>query len=133
MVEQAHPFTVLVGDDSMLARKQLRDQLEALEVERIMEAADGGEVVEIYKRDRPDLVMLDIVMSGMDGLAALERIMEYDPRARVVMASSTGTQANLKRAIDLGAMDFLQKPMEAKRLARVIDDARQDRGGSRDV
>lgn len=117
----------------MLARKQLRDQLEALEVERIMEAADGGEVVEIYKRDRPDLVMLDIVMSGMDGLAALERIMEYDPRARVVMASSTGTQANLKRAIDLGAMDFLQKPMEAKRLARVIDDARQDRGGSRDV
>ena len=113
-------LTVLVCDDSMLVRKKLRNQLLALAEMEILEAEDGATAVELYRENKPDLVFMDIVMPVKDGIVALEEIREIDPGARVVMASSVGTSQNLKRAIDAGAFDFIQKPSTDARIASIV-------------
>ena len=112
--------TVLICDDSMLVRKKLRDSLERSCGVQVIEAKDGAAAVELYQAQRPDLVFMDIVMPVKDGIAALQEIRAFDPQARVVMASSAGTQDHLRRAIDAGAMDFVQKPFLEERLQEII-------------
>jgi two-component system chemotaxis response regulator CheY len=113
-------LTVLVCDDSMLVRKKLRNQLLALAEMDVLEAEDGATAVELYRENKPDLVFMDIVMPVKDGIVALEEIREIDPGARVVMASSVGTSQNLRRAIDAGAFDFVQKPSTDARIANIV-------------
>ncbi|WP_026368763.1 response regulator [Aminiphilus circumscriptus] len=113
-------LTVLVCDDSMLVRKKLRNQLLALAEMDVLEAEDGATAVELYRENKPDLVFMDIVMPVKDGIVALEEIRELDPGARVVMASSVGTSQNLRRAIDAGAFDFVQKPSTDARIANIV-------------
>ena len=112
--------TVMICDDSMLVRKKLRDSLERGCGVQVIEAKDGAAAVELYQAQRPDLVFMDIVMPVKDGIAALQEIRAFDPQARVVMASSAGTQDHLRRAIDAGAMDFVQKPFLEERLQEII-------------
>ena len=113
-------LTVLVCDDSMLVRKKLRNQLLALAEMDVLEAEDGATAVELYRENKPDLGFMDIVMPVKDGIVALEEIREIDPGARVVMASSVGTSQNLRRAIDAGAFDFVQKPSTDARIANIV-------------
>lgn len=111
---------VLICDDSMLVRKKLSKALEAAGVANVFEAADGEAAVEKFKEVSPDLTLMDIVMPKMTGVDALKAILSADPKAKVVMASSVGTQENLKEAINAGAFDFLQKPISDDQLKALI-------------
>lgn len=104
-------MSVLVCDDSMFARKSLCMFISSLGVKNIYEAADGQEAVDKYMENKPDAVFMDIVMPVITGIDALTKIVEFDPGAKVIMASSVGTQNHLKAAIKAGAADFLQKPI----------------------
>ncbi|MCI8372852.1 MAG: response regulator [Lachnospiraceae bacterium] len=114
-------LTVLVCDDSILARKQLMNFLISIGCTNIIEAANGTMAVEIYKSQKPDLVFLDIVMPEKNGIEATREIMEYDKDAYIVMASSVGTQTNLREALKLGAKDFIQKPLNTAQIQKVLD------------
>ena len=114
-------LTVLVCDDSILARKQLMNFLISIGCTNILEAANGTMAVEIYKSQKPDLVFLDIVMPEKNGIEATREIMEYDKDAYIVMASSVGTQTNLREALKLGAKDFIQKPLNTAQIQKVLD------------
>ena len=105
----------------MFVRKKLSAVLNKCGVESISEATDGEQAVEMFKKERPDLVLMDIVMPKMTGVEALKAILAEDPKARVVMASSVGTQENLKEAITAGAFDFLQKPISDAQLEMLIN------------
>jgi two-component system, chemotaxis family, protein-glutamate methylesterase/glutaminase len=113
------PIRVLVVDDSATVRAVLARNLAASPgIEVVGRANDGLEAIEAIKQLRPDVVTLDIEMPRLDGLAALERIMQECP-TRVVMVSTLtrqGAEATL-RALDLGAVDFIQKPTGAGTLA----------------
>ena len=111
---------ILLCDDSMFARKKLGMFLTSIGVVNISEAADGEEAVSKYKENKPDLVFMDIVMPKLTGIDALKAIKEFDPAAKVVMASSVGTQSHLKQAIVLGAYDFVQKPIEDSQIEKII-------------
>lgn len=111
---------ILLCDDSMFARKKLGMFLTSIGVVNISEAADGEEAVAKYKENKPDLVFMDIVMPKLTGIDALKAIKEFDPAAKVVMASSVGTQSHLKQAIVLGAYDFVQKPIEDSQIEKII-------------
>lgn len=117
----SRPLKVLISDDSLLLRKKLRDELEMLGCQ-VIEAKDGKEVVEAYAIHRPAGVFMDIVMPNSTGLSALREIKEIDNKARVIMISSTGTNANLLEALKLGAIDFIQKPYNSSQLAKALDD-----------
>ncbi len=111
---------ILLCDDSMFARKKLGMFLTSIGVVNISEAADGEEAVSKYKENQPDLVFMDIVMPKLTGIDALKAIKEFDPAAKVVMASSVGTQSHLKQAIVLGAYDFVQKPIEDSQIEKIV-------------
>ncbi len=102
---------VLICDDSILARKQIKDIIALVGNPTIFEAANGEAAIEIYKEHKPDLVFLDIVMPKKDGNIAIEEIMAFDKDAIIVIVSSVGTQSQLKCALEAGATDFIQKPI----------------------
>ena len=113
---------VLVGDDSILARKQLIDTVKGYgEGATFIEAKNGQEAVALYKENSPDICFLDIVMPVMDGVAAVKNIVEFDKQAIVIIVSSVGTQSMLKAAIDAGAKDFIQKPIEKEQVEHVLE------------
>lgn len=112
---------VLICDDSALARKQLRNFLTSIGCDNIIEAANGTLAVEMYKEHKPNVTFLDIVMPEKTGIEAIKEIMAYDDKAYVVMASSVGTQTNLKEALEFGARDFIQKPLNTVQIQNVIN------------
>ena len=111
---------ILICDDSVLARKKLKDYLATLEVKAIYEAIDGQDAIDKYKEFIPDLVFMDIVMPKKTGIEAVTEILKLNPKAKVVMASSVGTQNHLKDAINAGAYEFLQKPIENSHVLKII-------------
>lgn len=112
---------ILICDDSILVRKKLTDILKKLGITAIFEAVDGEKAVEMYKEHNPDLVFMDIVMPVKTGLDALVEIKAYDNNAKVVMASTIGTQSNLVTAIKAGAYEFLQKPVSDDDVLKVLN------------
>ena len=111
---------VLICDDSILVRRKLTDVLKKAGIVAVFEAKDGVQAVENYKAIKPDLVFMDIVMPAKTGLDALVEIREFDPDAKVVMASTIGTQSHLVSAIKAGAYEFLQKPVKDDDVNKII-------------
>lgn len=112
---------ILICDDSILARKQLKDIVSTVGNPTIYEASDGEGAVQLYKEHKPDLVFLDIVMPNKDGNTAVEEIMSYDKDAVIIIASSVGTQSQLKSALEAGAVDFIQKPINEIQIIDAIN------------
>lgn len=110
----------LVCDDSIISRKKIKDCLNSLGAVEVYEAGDGEQAVSLYEEHMPELVFMDIIMPKKEGITALEEIMQINPRAKVVMASSVGTQAYLTKAIELGANTFLQKPIEPSQVVKIV-------------
>ena len=107
---------ILIGDDSILARKQLKDILSSMGAVRFIEAVNGKETVEKYIAEKPDIIFLDIIMPIKDGITAVKEIIAEDPAAQIIIVSSVGTQQQLKSAIEAGAKDFIQKPINAEQI-----------------
>lgn len=112
---------ILICDDSMLMRKKLKDSLNLCGSFDILEATDGQMAVDTYKENNPNLVFMDIVMPVKDGIQAVSEIKAFDENAKIIMASSSGTKGNLKRAIEAGAFEFIQKPWEQEQIAKIIN------------
>ena len=112
---------ILIADDSILARKQLKDMISTLGTPVFLEAKDGQGAIDQYKQNKPDLVFLDIVMPNKDGNAAVEEIMKADPDATIIIASSIGTQSQLKKAIEAGAKEFIQKPLDQQQVISTVN------------
>lgn len=111
---------ILIGDDSILARKQLKDIISLFGNPTYLEAANGQITIDLYKQESPDLVFLDIVMPVKDGNAAIKEIMEYDRNAEIIVVSSIGTQSQLRAVIEAGAKDFIQKPLNKDQIQHII-------------
>lgn len=120
-----YPETVLIVDDTEFMIQVLADIFSA-EGYRVLSARSGPEALEIYGKTLPDLVTLDIVMPGMDGLATLSALKEIDPAARVVVVSGIGREEKVVEAIRLGARNYLLKPLDRDKTLetarRVLDD-----------
>ena len=114
---------VLICDDSALIRKKLRNILEVCQCKNIEEAQNGLEAVEKANSFKPDLIFMDIVMPEKDGIEALEEIKREHPSMKVIMASSAGTQSHLKKALECGADDFIQKPITLEAVTSIIEKA----------
>jgi len=110
---------ILVVDDSSLARRRARGILEAGGYE-VIEAEDGIVALERYFIEKPDLVMLDLVMKGMYGLDVLARLREIDPVARVVVVSADVQTSSHQMAAEAGAAGFLIKPLDETEALAII-------------
>lgn len=111
---------ILIGDDSILARKQLKDVLSSMGATHFIETVNGKETVEKYISQKPDIVFLDIIMPIKDGITAVKEIIAADPCAQIIIVSSVGTQHQLKAAIEAGAKDFIQKPIHEEQIKSIV-------------
>ena len=104
--------TVLVCDDAIFMRTMISDILQQSGFEVVGEAETGVEAVAQYRKLKPDLVTMDIVMPDMGGIDAVREITKFDPNARILMCSAMGQQALVVEAIQAGAKDFVVKPFQ---------------------
>jgi two-component system chemotaxis response regulator CheY len=114
-------FKILICDDSIIIRKQLKDLLINYGYSQIFEAVNGQDAVEKYKEFKPNLVFMDIVMPVKNGIEAVAEITEYDKNAKIVMSSSSGTKTHIKKALEAGAFDFIQKPLEENQVLNILN------------
>jgi two-component system nitrogen regulation response regulator NtrX len=115
---------VLVVDDEKGIREALQQLLEYEDIEA-QACASGGEALQRYLEFRPHLVLLDVKMQGMDGLETLRKLRELDPHAQVVMISGHGSIQTAVEATQLGAYDFLEKPLDTDRILLTLRNALQ--------
>ncbi len=114
---------IMVVDDSRLVRVQLEDVLEGTDYEVAAYCRSGEDAIEQYAAVKPDLVTMDIIMRGMDGLDAAEIILKNNPDARIVMVSSLAYGDTFDRAKAIGARGFVEKPFHQEQLVRVFGEA----------
>lgn len=103
--------SVLVVDDEPDIRKSLRKILE-YDGYKVYEASSGREAIDTVSSKRIHAILLDIKMPGMDGIDVLKEVIRIDPFAQVIMISGHGTISTAVEAIRLGALDFLEKPLD---------------------
>jgi two-component system chemotaxis response regulator CheY len=111
---------VLIVDDAAFMRMMIKDIVEKNGFEVLGEASNGLKAVEAYKKEKPDVVLMDITMPDMDGIEAVKAIKAYDPSAKVIMCSAMGQQSMVMDAIKAGARDFIVKPFQADRVLEAI-------------
>lgn len=111
---------VLIVDDAAFMRMMIKDILQKNEFEVVGEASNGIEAVNLYKKEQPDIVTMDITMPDMDGIEAVKEIRKIDPTAKIIMCSAMGQQSMVMDAIKSGAKDFIVKPFQADRVLEAI-------------
>ena len=109
---------ILVVDDQAEVANVCRRALEK-EGHQVLVACNSEEAMQHCRRDRPDLVIMDIVMPEMDGITALREIIREDPAAKVVMCSALGQETLIAEAIEAGASEFIVKPFHPGRVLKV--------------
>ena len=119
MSGKPYPETILVVDDTEFMVQVLLDMFGA-EGYRVLAARNGQEALTVYEQALPDLVTLDVVMPGMDGLATLAALREVDPAARVVMVSAVGQEEKVMDAIRLGARNYALKPLDREKVLETV-------------
>ncbi len=119
---------VVVVDDAPFMRRQLREILEDAGCAVVAEGGDGREGLRLCAEHAPDLVTLDLVMPNMDGLEALGELRLRHPEVPVIVCSSLSHEAAIFRAIDLGARDYVVKPVRAEKLLDAVAKALAGRG-----
>jgi len=115
--------TILLVDDISFVRKVEKNTLEKEGHQIIGDAKDGEEAIELYKKLKPDLVIMDITMPKVNGIEALDKILQVDPAARVIMCSALAHERVLYQAIKLGAKDYLVKPYTKEQLIKAVERA----------
>ena len=112
---------ILIVDDAIFMRRMLSDILTEGGHKILAEAPNGKEAVEQYKKAKPDMVTMDIIMPEMGGIEAVKEIMKFDPNAKILMVSAMGQQQLVVEAIQAGAKDFVVKPFESSRVLNAVD------------
>lgn len=110
---------ILIVDDSGLSRRISRTILEDAGHE-VVEAEDGISALERYYLDKPDLVLLDITMRGMNGFEVLDKLRQMDAQARVVVATADIQSSTREMTRHGGAMGFVNKPLVGEQVARTV-------------
>jgi two-component system chemotaxis response regulator CheY len=118
---------ILVVDDSGMSRRTLKKILEPAG-HQITEAEDGIAALEHFYIDKPDLVLLDLTMTGMYGIDVLKKLREMDPGARIVVASADIQSSTRSMAEEAGASGFINKPFAADLVLNAVSIAL--RGGT---
>ena len=111
---------ILICDDAAFMRMMIKDILTKNGYTVAGEAENGAKAVEKYTELKPDLVLMDITIPEMDGIQALKKIRELDPKASVIMCSAMGQQAMVIESIQSGAKDFIVKPFQADRVLEAV-------------
>jgi two-component system chemotaxis response regulator CheY len=117
---------ILIVDDSAMSRRIVRGILESAGHE-VAEAADGLAALERYSLEKPDLVILDLVMGGMYGIDVLQKLREMDGQARIIVATADVQSSTRKMAEQAGSLGFVTKPIRNEELLSIVNSVLEGR------
>jgi two-component system chemotaxis response regulator CheY len=113
---------ILICDDAQFTRNILKNIMAKTGfVEVVGEAPNGNKGIELYKKLKPDMVTMDLVMPEKGGIETIEEILKIDPKALIVVVSALGQEALVLEAAKKGAKDFIQKPFKTNQILEVLD------------
>lgn len=111
---------ILVVDDASFMRAMLRDVL-TKEGHTVFEACNGQEMLDMYDKNNPDLVTMDITMPVMNGIDGVKALMNRHSDAKIIMCSALGQKVMILDAIKSGAKDFIVKPFDPERIVDAVN------------
>jgi CheY-like chemotaxis protein len=112
--------SILLVDDESHIRKFISLLLRHLGIAKIFEAKNGKEALEVYQRESPDLVMLDVNMPVMDGIETLRALKQLNPDAVIVMLTSLANRQTIDEAVALGAANYIRKDAPPEDIGRAL-------------
>jgi two-component system NarL family response regulator len=119
---------VVVVDDHYIAREGLKSLINSqADMETVGEAPDGAEALTVYRKTLPDVVLMDMRLPRLDGVASTAALLTAHPGARILILSSYDTEADVGRAHDAGALGYLSKEAEGAELLTAIRTVRRGR------
>ena len=112
---------ILIVDDSEAIRISLKEILESSSIPcEIIESEDGLDAVKIYKEDNPDVVIMDVYMPKVNGIKALQSILQIDKKAKVVMITAAAKSKLVRQSIGIGAKDYILKPFDRIIVSNIV-------------
>lgn len=112
---------ILITDDSSFMRNMIKSTIQKKFKDcTFVEACNGEEAVDVYKKELPNLTLMDMTMPIMDGVEAIKHIKAFDNNCKVIMVSAMGQKVMIMESIKAGASDFIVKPVEENRLMEAI-------------
>ena len=112
---------ILVVDDSEAIRITLKEILESSSIPcTILESENGFDAIDSYKKNSPDIVIMDVYMPNTSGMKALQSILEIDKKAKVVMITAAAKSKLVRQSIGLGAKDYILKPFDRIMVSNIV-------------
>lgn len=111
---------ILIVDNVKFIRDLIRSTLANQGYSHFFEGENGHEAFEMFQKEKPDIVIMDIEMKGMNGLDALREIRKEDKTTPVIIMTGNPTENYVKQAVEFGMTDFVAKPLDVNRLISVI-------------
>ena len=113
---------ILIVDDAQFTRNILKKIISKTGYcEVVGEAKNGNEAISLYKKLKPDLVTMDLVMPQQGGIETTEKLLKIDPKATIIVVSALGQEALVLEAAKKGAKDFIQKPFKNEQILEVME------------
>ena len=113
---------ILIVDDAQFTRNILKNIISKTNYGEVVgEAKNGNEAITLYKKLKPDMVTMDLVMPEKGGIETIEDLLKVDPKAIIVVVSALGQEALVLEAAKKGAKDFIQKPFKTEQIVEVME------------
>lgn len=111
---------IMIVDDSLIIRIRLKDLFESRGFKVVAEAETGEKAIMKFKESKPDIVTMDIVLPGISGIEAVEKLMEMDPKVKIIMLSGAAQRGMILKAIKSGAINYIIKPFNESKVMDVV-------------
>ena len=112
---------ILIVDDSEAIRISLKEILESSSIPcTVLESENGFEAIESYKENNPDVVIMDVYMPNTNGMKALQSILQFDKKAKIVMITAAAKSKLVRQSIGLGAKDYILKPFDRIIVSNIV-------------
>ena len=118
--------TIMIVDDSNVIRNRIARGSESIELEVVATAGNGKDAVQLYDLLRPDLVTMDLTMPQMDGLECIQKIIDINEDANILVISALADKATGIRALEYGARGFIYKPFSDEELFSALRELLED-------
>ena len=112
------------GKGAAFVRTKLKGVFSMMDVE-VIEAENGEQAVELFKKERPDIIFMDVVMPKKDGITALKEIREISQDVKIIMLTSEGDQGTLHSALDQGVNHYIIKPFDNEKVLELVHNLMQ--------
>ena len=119
LTEQTKKLTAMVVEDEKVTNELLSSTFKNF-FSKVDSCFDGSTALKIYEEQKPDIVFVDIIMSGMDGIELSRKIREINPSQIIIVISASNDMEKISESIEVGVNSFIQKPIDTKKIIELL-------------